>query len=571
MKVTCVSRQVVDTRTMASTVTPEADSGVKKQSLSDLSGRWWLTVVLGAGLLSYLPWLGCFGPTDPTDSFFLESGREMVETGKYLLPLNNYEPWLDKPILYFWMVAGAYKLFGVSPFVGRLPAALSAVALGAVLFLSTAGILRARTAAVAGLIFLCLPLSSVVGHVCLTDMTLSLMVSGTVLYLFRGWREGSTKLIVVGYIFNALALLCKGPIASILSIGTLGLYTVITRRSITGTLAAVRELKPGLGILIAACVNVPWYAAAMVVTDGKFFEAFFWQQNFGRMMGTVNHQMPWWFYIPVFFGGFFPWCILTVSVPKLFQKVLKPSGDMGTSPRRDLFRLSLCWFSVVLVLFSVIKTKLPTYILPAAPAFAILIAVQLDVLARRSQKHLVAVSVLSLVALIVACSVQFLLPSYLRTIVSHNVVVAVLVIAVVCCSLVALRLRRTGIAVLSLLAAMSTACAVFVPHGLRALHDYRQPGFNALVMMAKAANANVAILSAEEPMMPYILHKPVSRIRSSDEARTFLLKGIGPRYLLVPGEMRARLDWFPSGNRFIANNGKWFLYEVFAPGGATGD
>lgn len=53
-------------------------------------------LILLAGCLLYLPWLGSYGPLDPTDSFFIESGREILETDKWLLPLQNYQPWLDR-------------------------------------------------------------------------------------------------------------------------------------------------------------------------------------------------------------------------------------------------------------------------------------------------------------------------------------------------------------------------------------------------------------------------------------------------------------------------------------------
>lgn len=553
-----------------------ADEVLKpRSSTSRPSGdaRLWFLIVACVGLAGYLPWLGSFGPIDPTDSFFLESGREMVETGKYLLPLNNYVPWLDKPVLFFWMVAGAYKLFGVSPFIGRLPAALSAVALGLVIFQSVSGQIRARCAVLAAVILLCLPLSSIVGHICLTDMTLTLCVSGTILYLHKGLRENSRWYLLLGYTFNAFGLLCKGPIASIIPAAALCAYLFMARRSITGVWSGIRQLNPLVGLLPAALVNVPWYAAAMVATEGRFFEAFFWQQNFGRMMGTVNHQMPWYFYIPVFFGGFFPWCLFTVAVPVFFRKAFAagcPSvrGRSATdeaAAHTDMFRLCLSWFLVVMCLFTAIKTKLPTYILPAAPAFAILVSMQLQVLMRRSGKLLLAAEMVCLLAFLVAVCVQPLLPAYLKSFIFTNWWAALLVFGAVGASIVFQLKRKSCVAISCLCAALTIACAVFVPKGLRAFHDQRQVGFNSLVGIARDANATVAILSAEEPMMPYILHKPVFRLQSGEAASDFLAAGTAPHYLLVPKEMIARLDWFPGGNRFVAAKGKWHLYEVFAP------
>ena len=542
------------------------DSQGKKnitKSDSRLDRRLLLLVAL-VGVLVYLPLLGCFGPTDPTDSFFLESGREMIETGQYLLPLNNYEHWLDKPILFFWMVVASYKLFGVNAFVGRLPAALSAVATGLVIYHSTRGILRPASAALAACIFLGLPLASMVGHQCLTDMTLTLLISGTVLYLFRGWLEGSTKYIVVGYLFNALGFLCKGPIASILAAATLVLFFLLSGRSLGFVWRGIRDLKPLLGIVIACVINVPWYAAAIQATNGKFFEAFFLQQNFGRMMGTVNHQMPFWFYVPVFFGGFFPWCLLTVSVPSLFRKGIQVQ-DRANSKRVALFRLALCWFGIVIVLFTVVKTKLPTYILPAAPAFAILVVLQMEFGLKKSKRLLALAGVAVVCALLGAIAAQPLLPKYLKPVVIENGGLAIFLACLAGFSLISLSKGRKTVCLHALTATMLIACSIFVPLWLKAFHDSRQIGFNRLVTIARDAGATTAIISAEEPMMPYILHQHVYRLQLLPDAEKFTKTGKEPHYVLIPSEVIARLDWFPGGNRLLDQEGKWSVYEVFAP------
>ena len=57
---------------------------------------------------------------DANEAFYVETPREMVERGDYVIPTFNYEPRFNKPVLSYWIVAGFYKVFGVSVGVQRL-------------------------------------------------------------------------------------------------------------------------------------------------------------------------------------------------------------------------------------------------------------------------------------------------------------------------------------------------------------------------------------------------------------------------------------------------------------------
>lgn len=520
-------------------------------------------LILCAGLITYLPWLGSYGLLDPTDSFFLESGREIIETQKYLLPINNYEPWLDKPILFFWLVVASFKAFGLQMFAGRLPAALSAILCSLLIYGGTRPILSRPSAAIAALIFLSCPIVSIIGHVCLTDMTLCALITGTTLYLFKGLREKSKKELCIGYFFAALAFLCKGPIALIICGMALIPFIASISQSPQQFLQYFWSFRPMLGLLIVAIINLPWYVAAEIESGYKFWYAFFYQQNFGRMVGTVNHQGPFWFYIPVFFGGFFPWCLYSITAVGLFKKSLEQKLA-ETSRYRQLLRLCFFWFATVIVLFSAIKTKLPTYILPCLPPFAILIAMQLQVLARSGKKLVLIIptALLSL-AMPVAVLITPSLKTYIKPLlIEHAWLLAPLALSLAFCwfSLVKKQINKyvTGLILMALL-----ACGTMVPHGLQSFYREKQIGFGKLVSRAKEDNASVAMIFAEEPSVPWTIHKPVSRLQNSRDAEKFLLTKEKPHYVLVQAAILPRLDWFKNSvPRVLLQEGKWYLIDV---------
>ena len=525
----------------------------------------WPFVVLLAGILSFIPWLGSYGPLDPTDSFFLESGRESLELNQFLLPLNNYVPWLDKPILFFWLVAGAYKLLGVNVFAGRLPAALSAIATGLIIYAGCRPMLRRRTAALAALIFLSNPLTSIIGHVCLTDMTLCLFLTASILFLFKGIQYSSTRDLLIGYSSMSLAVLNKGPIAIILCGLAFLPYFILCSKNVKDFFRHLLSLKPLLGVAIVALVNLPWYIAATLATDGKFLIAFFWEQNFGRMMGTVNHQGPFHFYIPVYFAGLFPWSLFSASAPGILKSAWKRPAqpESTTHALRNILRLTMLWFACVMILFSAIKTKLPTYILPAIPAFAILVAVQLEQFFKLDLKRKLIPSILvSLVVVLGFGIAPLFLKGYVKDIVVKNLFLLTPLAVILSVYWMGIIRHKVKLPIAALLLCALLACGVVVPRGLISFYSHRQIGFSQLVMKAKEANASIAMLLAEEPSVPWLTHRPVSRLLSEEDAKAFLAKQAPPHYVLVPREMIKRLDWFPAGNQQIGESGKWHLFSV---------
>lgn len=530
--------------------------------------------VLGVGLLLYLPWLGSYGPLDPTDSFFIEAGREIFETNQWLLPLQNYLPWLDKPILYFWLVAGSYKLFGVSPLAGRLAAALSAVVLAPVIQLFSAPYLKKRDSILAALIFMSLPLCCAIGHESLTDMTLTMLMATAQLALYHFEKKGGKLSCLTAYIALGLAFLCKGPISVIIVSAIHGLYWLATGVTLRDIPARILKLRPFLGLAIMTAINLPWYTAATIGTDGKFFQDFFITQNFGRMTGTVNHQQPFWFYIPVFFGGVFPWSFTFFDwapfgknmraghgpINKLKQ-IIKARLTLG--PRSDFLFFNALWACFVLVLFSAIKTKLPTYILPAMPPLAILAAARASYIIRSKRGDLLLPAALlanatMIGALIASAKVHGWVGRFLVD--QRPTIAAALAATIVFALLVCTRRLRAAVYVL--LAMGIAAAALLVPMGHIAFYKERQEPFEALIRRIQDAHSPVATVLVEAPSLAYYLHHHIPALTKEEECRRYMNETSRPTMILVPREMEKESRmWFDNLTLIEKTpNGKWTLY-----------
>lgn len=528
---------------------------------------WHPWALLAVGVLLYLPYLGAYGPLDPTDSFFIEAGREAVETSQYLLPMINYEPWLDKPILYFWAVAGCFKLLGINAFAGRIFTALTAIALGLVTYGATKPFLGARQALLAALAFYAFPLSSALGHVSLTDMPLTLFMTSGLFGLFHYLHKGGRLPLILGYLGLALAFLCKGPISVILVGAILVLHIGMTSSSLGEIFKTIWRLNPLLGLAIITAVNLPWFYAANEGTNGKFFQAFFITQNFGRMVGTVNHQQPFYFYIPVFCGGLFPFNLFLLATPLFNKRYFKQRLKLSSS--QSFLLLQAVWAVFVLVLFSAIKTKLPTYILPAMAPLAILFAHATALILRKGKPR----TMLLPAGIIAAATIGGLIASFkvsgwaglllqqaqplLYTLVATSAVILFFVLK-----------GKMKAAVITIYTLALVSVAIAVPMAHIAFFEDRQKPVDALTAIVVKEGGSLGTIVRQEPSFSYFTHKHVPYITSAEEARKFIENRPKPHWVLAPIELLPRIDWFydptkgDAAPEVVGKTRKWTLFKL---------
>jgi 4-amino-4-deoxy-L-arabinose transferase-like glycosyltransferase len=333
-----------------------------------------LVIVIGFCVFLFFYNLGAFGLVGADEPRYAKIAREMVETHRYITPRLNGEPWLEKPILYYWRAADAFKLFGVSDTSARLPSATVALLLVIVVYL---WMRRFRPGAQldAALMVAASAMMIAFGRAASMDMQLSGPFCAGML-CWWGWHQTSRRWwLIAFYVLIAVATLAKGPVAPFLAALIVFVYAVIRRDSkiVSGTLWPI-------GVLVFLLVATPWYIAVQLETP-SFFRFFFFEQNLQRFgTGRYHHPAPFWFFFAVFLLAVMPWTTYAVAalvdVVRDWRFRRKYQQDLDDGLPLYLF----LWVVIPVIFFSFSQSKLPGYILPAIPPALILAA---DFLRRR--------------------------------------------------------------------------------------------------------------------------------------------------------------------------------------------
>ncbi|MFN8058233.1 MAG: glycosyltransferase family 39 protein [Vicinamibacterales bacterium] len=322
---------------------------------------------------------------DPDEGLHAAIAREMVERGDWVTPRFNGRPFLDKPVLFFWVEACAIRVLGANEIGVRLPGLLFGL-LGAL----TAGVLARRAFGAHAARWTWLVASSAavplaVAQAAVHDVAL---VPWTTLALAGYWRlrhdrpaaAQRWRLVLGVGIALGLALLTKGLSGvALVGVAYAG-YLIVTRQ------LGVAALVEGLASLcLAALVAAPWYGLMERRNPGYLRYYFFDRHVLGYATSTQLHgDAPWWYYLPVVLGGSLPWLwLIWPSVARAARVVLRAWRSEGNETA-DL-GVAFAWTVLVadVVFLSAAGSKLVTYAMPVFPATALLAG---EALARTSAR-----------------------------------------------------------------------------------------------------------------------------------------------------------------------------------------
>ena len=338
---------------------------------------------------------------------------EMLARGDWVTPVFNNELRTHKPILLYWYMMAAYALFGINEFAARFSSAAMAVGTALLTYGIGRRVFSARVGLWSGIILITTLMFDVAARAATPDSVLIFWSTASIFFFVWGAfpipsaHEGGPAaelpsgrfphwpVAVAMYACMGMAILAKGPIGLVLPTAVIGMYLLVTRmkrevpsderhgaagivrRAITMVrpfaprhfLRTCWSMRPVTALAVSLAVALPWYAMVWFRTDGQWVRGFLLDHNLGRATQSLEGHGGSLFYYPLaLLVGFFPWSVF--AAPTFLHTLWR-------ARRRDTWQpgtiLAICWIGVYVGLFSIARTKLPSYITPCYPAVALLV------------------------------------------------------------------------------------------------------------------------------------------------------------------------------------------------------
>jgi len=304
--------------------------------------------------LLFLPFLGNAHLFDWDEINFAEAAREMLQSGHYSRVTINFQPFWEKPPLFIWMQVLSMKLFGVGEYAARFPNAICGIATMQLLFFFG----KRWKDSLFGLLWVFFYLGSFLSHFYfksgIIDPWFNFFIFAALICWIESFRVEEKKPLyqlifpTLSGISIGLAVMSKGPVAILV----FGLSVFIL------FLLGKGKYKPSwlgifLFILSTIIVSLSWFAYETIAHGTWFLHEFIEYQLRLAKTRDAGHGGPFFYHPLVVFLGCFP-----ASIFALWG--FKRGADESNSER--ILRVTmLVLFLVVIILFSIVKTKIVHY------------------------------------------------------------------------------------------------------------------------------------------------------------------------------------------------------------------
>ena len=368
-------------------------------------------VLLFICLLAWLSGLFALPPLDRDESRFAQASKQMIESGDYIDIRFSTVPRYNKPAGIYWAQAATTRALGHPPYnqiwTYRIPSLIGGLLAALLTYWSARAFAARETALLAAtLLALCLALSAEAEMATTDALLLATIVAAQGFFLrvylyARGRLEAAPPLwmALVSWAAIGMGILLKGPV--ILGIlGLTGLAISLWDRDWKW----LRGIRAGTGIPVMLAVVLPWAIAIAFASHGAFYQRSLGHDFAAKVLsGQETHGAPPGYYLALFSITFWPATLF--ALPGI--------GNAIAQRAQPVFRYLLAWLVPAWLMFELVPTKLPHYILPAYPALAMMAAVWLsaprDMVTRRWQQVLSVIGVVQFVFVSLLAAIALLL------------------------------------------------------------------------------------------------------------------------------------------------------------------
>jgi 4-amino-4-deoxy-L-arabinose transferase-like glycosyltransferase len=229
---------------------------------------------------------------DGVEGQFTGGAREIVESNQWLVPTNDGAPVLQTPPLVYWLIAGSFKIFGVTATAARLPIALAMVASVAFTFLIGERLAGYWRGFAAGLLHLCSCGAFALGRMVTPDAVFAALIGGAIFCAVAGYqRRQFRRAWFAGFwLCGSLACLAKGLETILYLAGICVLLAIFFREARLRFTFLVHWSY----LLLFLAIVAPWFVWAEIHFPGVLLHSF-WEINGGlpRIQFLFLHLL-WW-------------------------------------------------------------------------------------------------------------------------------------------------------------------------------------------------------------------------------------------------------------------------------------
>ena len=311
-----------------------------------------LLIVISA-IFFFIPFLGSVHLFDWDEINFAESAREMIVSGNFSRVQIDFHPFWEKPPLFFWMQALSMKLFGINEFAARFPNAVIGIFSLITLYFIGKRLYDEKF----GLLWALAYLGSFLPHLYfksgIIDPFFNYFIFLSVIFLAKSIREdGESKGLRYAFfagISIGLATLTKGPVGILIEGISVFVYWATLK------FKKISEWKNILVFSISCLVIASlWFVPEMINNGFWFIREFLKYQVDLFLKPVAGHSGPFYYHFLIVFLGCFP--ISVLALPVIIRK------NSGLSDKGGYFlRWMMIVFWVVMILFSIVKTKIVHY------------------------------------------------------------------------------------------------------------------------------------------------------------------------------------------------------------------